>query len=515
MNSKGKHAKKEIEDDCDQVDEVLKDSEIRYRRLFETAKDGILILDAVTGQITDANPFITNLLGYTYIEMLGKKLWEIGLFKDSDESQKAFKELQSKKYIRYEEMPLQTKQGAHVEVEFVSNVYLVNNKKVIQCNIRDITERKMASDHLQKVNKELTDLVIELQNRDREMKIINQMYDLLQSCKTLEEAYQVIGISGKDLFNGQNGGLAILHDSGQFLETTSFWGNQQMLESVFALEDCWAMRRGQIHEVTDIHANMICQHFTQPPKIGYLCFPMVVQGETLGLFYQETPSGLLPDQALNWKQKTMAVAEGIKISLSNLRLRELMRQQANHDPLTGLFNRRYLDDTLPRELNHARRKNSHISIAMLDIDNFKKFNDTFGHEAGDVILREIGHLFRENLRKSDIACRYGGEEFVLVLLDSTYDDSRRKLDLIREQIKNLQIRYQEKLLGKITMSIGTVEANGNLMCAEELVAASDKALYAAKHEGRDCIIDYSELEPGIKKNLDEIKIKKNNEKAVL
>jgi diguanylate cyclase (GGDEF)-like protein/PAS domain S-box-containing protein len=486
-----------------QTDDDLKDSEIRYRRLFESAKDGILLLDAVTGQITDANPFITNLLGYSYIEMLGKKLWEIGLFKDSDESQAAFQELRQKKYIRYDELPLQTKQGANIEVEFVSNVYLVNGEKVIQCNIRDITERKMASDHLQKVNKELSDLVIELQNRDREMKMINQMNDLLQSCKTLEEAYQVIGISGKDLFKGQNGGLAILHDSGQFLETTSFWGNQQLLESVFTLEDCWAMRRGQIHEVSDVHTNMICQHFTNPPTVGYLCYPMVVQGETMGLFYQDTPAGLPADQAQNWKQKTMAVAEGIKISLSNLRLRELMRQQANHDTLTGLFNRRYLDDTLPRELNHARRKNSPISIAMLDIDHFKKFNDTFGHEAGDVILREIGHLFRENLRSSDIACRYGGEEFVLVLLDSTQEESYSRFEKIREQVKDLQIRYQEKLLGKISVSIGIVEANGNLLSAEELVAAADKALYAAKHAGRDCMINYSELEPDIKKNLDE------------
>jgi len=230
---------------------------------------------------------------------------------------------------------------------------------------------------------------------------------------------------------------------------------------------------------------------------------MVVQGETMGLFYQDTPAGLPADQAQNWKQKTMAVAEGIKISLSNLRLRELMRQQANHDTLTGLFNRRYLDDTLPRELNHARRKNSPISIAMLDIDHFKKFNDTFGHEAGDVILREIGHLFRENLRSSDIACRYGGEEFVLVLLDSTQEESYSRFEKIREQVKDLQIRYQEKLLGKMSVSIGIVEANGNLLSAEELVAAADKALYAAKHAGRDCMINYSELEPDIKKNLDE------------
>lgn len=485
-------------EDCNQVDEVLKDSEIRYRRLFESAKDGILILDATTGQITDVNPFLSNLLGYSYKEMLGKKLWEIGLFKDADVSQKAFQELRQKKYIRYDELPLQTKQGTNIEVEFVSNVYLVNGEKVIQCNIRDITERKMASDHLQKINKELSDLVIELQNRDREMKMINQMNDLLQSCKTLAEAYQVIGLSCEELFNGQNGGLAILHDSGQFLETTSFWGNEQMMESVFTLEDCWAMRRGQLHEVTDIHANMICQHFTQSPTNGYLCFPMVVQGETLGLFYQDTPSTLQLDQILNWKQKAMTVAEGIKISLSNLRLRELMHRQANHDPLTGLFNRRYLDDTLKRELNHARRKNSPTTIAMLDIDHFKTFNDTFGHEAGDVVLREIGHLFKENLRKSDIACRYGGEEFVLVLLDSTQEESCRRLDLIREQTKDLQIRYQDKLLGKMTLSIGIIEANGNKLSPEELVAAADKALYAAKRTGRDCIIAYDDIETGPK-----------------
>lgn len=496
-NKSNGHKKKTDMDDCDQVDDALKESENRYRRLFESAKDGILILNATTGQITDVNPFLTDLLGYSHEELLGKKLWEIGLFKDAEANRSAFKELQDKKYIRYEELPLQTKQGGHVEVEFVSNVYQANGKNVIQCNIRDITGRKKAKLHLEKINEELSALVTELQTRDREMKLINQMNDLLQACKTLEEAYQVIGISGEDLFCGQNGGLAILHDSGQFLETTTFWGIEQILESVFTLEDCWAMRRGQQHEVTDIHANMICQHFTHPPINGYLCFPMVVQGETLGLFYQETPSGLTPDQTLNWKQKALTVAEGIKISLSNLRLRELMHQQANHDTLTGLFNRRYLDDTLPRELNHARRKNSPISIAMLDIDHFKMFNDTFGHEAGDVILREIGHLFKESLRKSDIACRYGGEEFVIVLFDSKQEESLKRFETIHEQISNLQIRYREQLLGKMTVSIGIAEATDNTMTAEELVAAADKALYAAKQAGRDCIINYSTLEPDI------------------
>ena len=488
------HKEKPNMDDCDQVDDALKESENRYRRLFESAKDGILILNATTGQITDVNPFLINLLGYSHEELLGKKLWEIGLFKDAEANRAAFKELQEKKYIRYEELPLQTKLGSHVEVEFVSNVYQANGKKVIQCNIRDITGRKQAKLHLEKINEELSTLVEALQTRDREMKMINQMNDLLQGCKTLEEAFKVIGIACEDLFSGQSGGIAVLHDSGQFLETVTRWGNKPLLEDVFALEDCWAMRRGQEHEVIDPKINMLCDHFTSPPTAGYLCLPMVVQGEMLGLFHLETPTGMTPEQTVNWKQKAVTVSEGVKISLSNLKLRELMHRQANHDPLTGLFNRRYLDDTLPRELNQVRRKNDPTSIAMLDIDHFKKFNDTFGHDAGDLILRELGHLFKENLRKSDIACRYGGEEFVIVLFDSTKDESLKRLETIRERINNLQIRYREQLLGRMTVSIGIAEVTDNTMTAEELVVAADKALYAAKKAGRDCIIVFDELE---------------------
>lgn len=497
-NSNGHKQKTDVNECDDKAEDALKESEIRYRRLFESAKDGILILNATTGQITDANPFIIKLLDYSHAEMLGKKLWEIGLFKDDEANRAAFKELQEKKYIRYEELPLETKQGDHVEVEFVSNVYQSNGTKVIQCNIRDITGRKEAKVHLEKINEELSILVTALQTRDREMKLINQMNDLLQACKTLEEAFKVIGIACEELFSGQSGGIAVLHDSGQFLETVTRWGEKPLLEDIFALEDCWAMRRGQPHEVTDPLTNMLCHHFTRSPKSGYICLPMVVQGEMLGLFHLETPTGLSPEQAVNWKQKAVTVNEGIKISLSNLKLRELMHRQANHDPLTGLFNRRYLDDTLPRELNHARRKNDPTSVAMLDIDHFKKFNDTFGHEAGDLILREMGHLFKESLRKSDIACRYGGEEFVIVMFDSKQEETLQRFEKIREQIKNLQLRYREQLLGRMTVSIGIAEANDNSMTAQELVTAADKALYAAKRAGRDCIIAFNELDPDFK-----------------
>ena len=145
---------KEITDQR-QTEEALKISETRYRRLFETAQDGILILDAETGQIADVNPFLVEMLGYSHADFLGKKLWEIGPFKNIKASKASFLELQDKGYVRFEDLPLEAKDGQQIAVEFVSNVYLVNHHKVIQCNIREITERKLLAEALQKAHNEL------------------------------------------------------------------------------------------------------------------------------------------------------------------------------------------------------------------------------------------------------------------------------------------------------------------------------------------------------------------------
>ena len=150
-------------------------------------------------------------------------------------------------------------------------------------------------------------------------------------------------------------------------------------------------------------------------ETGYLCVPLMVQGETLGvlcLLGGEQKDGHFVDQQL-----AVAIGEGIKLALFNIELREELREQAIHDPLTGLYNRRYLEDSLTRELYRAQRQNTSLCVSMLDIDHFKVINDTFGHAAGDALLAELGRILRENLRKSDIACRYGGDEFVLILPD--------------------------------------------------------------------------------------------------
>jgi len=476
------------------IENQLADSEVRYRRLFEAAKDGILILAADTGRITDANPFLETMLGYRHSELLGKALWEIGPFKDVIASREAFRQLQVKEYVRYDNLPLETKDHEHRNVEFVSNVYMVDGEKVIQCNIRDITERRLAEDRTRKINEDLTSMVAELRRRDITMRLLSDMNELLQSCTTQGEAFQVIGLKTGQLFAGQSGCLAIMRPREQSLEPVAHWGPERPVVSCFSLEDCWALRRGHAHEVAEPQRAVLCRHFVKPPASGYLCVPLTVQGETLGVMCIIGDDPKKGDIELSLLHVALAVGETIKLVLSNLKLRERLREQANHDPLTGLFNRRYLDDSLSRELSLSQRRGAPLSVAVLDVDHFKRFNDTFGHDAGDLALREAARVMSMNLRKSDIACRLGGEEFALVMPDSSLSDTRLRIEQICAFVKQIEIRHDGDLLGTMTLSAGIAVSPDHAITARELLRAADLALFAAKRTGRERIVTYEPTE---------------------
>jgi diguanylate cyclase (GGDEF)-like protein/PAS domain S-box-containing protein len=474
---------------------TLEESEARYRRLFETAKDGILILDGDTGRITDANPYLQDMLGYSKAELVGKALWEIGPVKNITASQEAMRQLQYKEYIRFEDLPLETKGGDHKQVEFISNVYQVNGWRVIQCNIRDITARKHAEAQVQTANDELLTLVDELRLRDREMQLHNRMNDLLQSCTTKSEAYQVISLTAADVFPSHSGSLAILSAGNQPLEVVASWGPDVTTEPTFSMEDCWALRRGQLHEVLDPQAGLLCRHFTRVPQAGYLCQPLTVHGEILGVLSLMEHARRKGRHQLGSQQMAVTVSETIKLSLSNLRLREELRQQAIRDPLTDLFNRRYLDEALPRELYQAQRREMPLSIVMLDMDGFKQFNDSFGHGPGDELLREVGRALHKHLRKSDISCRYGGDEFLIVMADSSVADTQERLEQLRVSLKSLQIHYGEQVLGMTTLSAGIAQTPEHGTTTAELLRAADEALYAAKQAGGDRTVIYQAPPP--------------------
>ena len=299
--------------------EKIKTSELRYRRLFEAAQDGILILDAETGMIEDVNPYLIKMLGYSREEFMKKKLWEVGAFKDVEASKEAFEALQKNEYIRYEDLPLKSKDGKLVEVEFVSNVYLVGEEKVIQCNIRDITERKQAQ------------------------------ADLIKS-----EA--------------------------------------------------------------------------------------------------------------------------------------LLRELSMRDYLTGLFNRRYMEETLDRELLRAARKGLPLGLIMLDVDDFKSFNDVHGHAIGDAILRGVGSLLLSHVRGEDIPCRYGGDEFIIILPDASQAVTYERAEFFCEYARKFNFNFEKQPLDTITLSMGVAFYPEHGSTSDAILRSADAALYRAKHAGRGQVV---------------------------
>ncbi len=184
----------------------------------------------------------------------------------------------------------------------------------------------------------------------------------------------------------------------------------------------------------------------------------------------------------------MAVAENIAFSLANLKLHETLYIQSTHDPLTGLFNRRNMEETLDRELHRMARKGRSLGIIMLDLDHFKKFNDTFGHQAGDALLRELGAFLQKNIRGEDFACRYGGEEFVIILPETSLENTRQRAEQLRKEAGHTTIIYRGKSLDAITVSMGVAAFPEHGTTADELLRAADTALYRAKEEGRDRVV---------------------------
>jgi diguanylate cyclase (GGDEF)-like protein len=253
------------------------------------------------------------------------------------------------------------------------------------------------------------------------------------------------------------------------------------------------LRRGKIQLQGNDSTAPGCTHIGQNRPERAMCVPMMAHGEGLGLLYLDSgppgPSAPVPLDLSEPNQRlAKTFAEHAALALANLKLREILRTQSVRDPLTGLYNRRYLEESLERELRRAMRKKGSIGVMMLDVDHFKRFNDSFGHEAGDSVLRALSNLFRTQLRGSDVACRYGGEEFAIILPEATLEASRQRADQLREAAKAAIAQFRGHSLDTVTLSIGVATYPENGSNGEALLRAADAALYRAKQEGRDRVV---------------------------
>ena len=358
--------------------------------------------------------------------------------------------------------------------------------------LRDITDRK-------KADEQLTIALLESDALARESRELGELGDLLQSCQTVEEAYKMSENSLSSILGLRPGALCIINSSRDLVESVATWNSCSTTEALFHPDDCWGLRRGKPYGGPA--SPMACSHVRTSGAMNFLCVPLIAQGETLGVLYveDEISLGAASPQAVQFEQttlkrRTIAVAERVALALANLKLRELLRNQSIRDALTGLYNRRYLEESLKRELHRANRANRNVSLVMLDLDHFKHFNDTFGHQVGDILLKEVAGVIKSRMRAGDLACRYGGEEFSLIIAEVNAEGAHKCAESIRETIKHLSLHHRGQTLGTITVSAGIATFPAHGTNSEELIRAADEALYRSKKAGRDCISVYEPTE---------------------
>jgi diguanylate cyclase (GGDEF)-like protein/PAS domain S-box-containing protein len=340
---------------------------------------------------------------------------------------------------------------------------------------KDLTRRTLDTQNEQ--------MMQSLKERSQRATLLAKMGELLQSCQTRDEIFTAaLGFAPK-IFPSRRGAVGLFNSQHNLVEVAGQWHDCQVPLTVFEPESCWALRTGHPHLVLGGDNTARCRHAAEVQST-YLCVPILAQGEALGILHLQAT-----DQDPHIAEAEMSFmttfAAQVGLSVANIRLREALRAQSTKDPLTGLYNRRYLQEMLEREVRRAIRSEQALGILMLDLDHFKNFNDTYGHEAGDAVLREAAAFLVRSVRAEDFVCRYGGEEFVVVLPTADLRAAESRAERIRSKLRELVVTHNGRSLGLITASIGVAALPNHGTNEKELLQAADAALYRAKREGRD------------------------------
>lgn len=318
-----------------------------------------------------------------------------------------------------------------------------------------------------------------------DMEALSKYAGTLQSCQDAAELLSVTRLALAGLAPGLAGTVYLIRASRDRAEAAVQWGQHTAASDESpGPSDCWAVRRNQTHVCDDVNSGIPCPHVDIAQvntSAATACLPLSAHGEVMGWMYLSGPGpGPLPDLAL-----LEQVAEQFSLALANLRLQEELRHQSIRDPLTGLFNRRYLEESLTREISRCQRRKLPLAVLMVDLDNFKSFNDRHGHPGGDALLSAFGRLIQANCRPEDIPCRFGGEEFTLILPEAGADIGLQRAKAILAATAHMVVSHQGMPLGRVTTSIGIAVLPENGTTGSSLLEAADKALYQAKSDGRN------------------------------
>jgi diguanylate cyclase (GGDEF)-like protein/PAS domain S-box-containing protein len=471
----------------------LREHEALIRLVVDDAIDAIMTVDP-QGAVASFNLAAERMFGWPSAEIIGQSvdlLFTSEPGREGPDQGSAERPATRANAIRAgaREALAERRDGAPFPVYLTCSEAHQRRSGLVTVIARDLTQYKQTAEALQLANGLLEAKVGELEERTRVIALLGQMSDVLQAAVDPADAYASIAGYAQQLFPRDSGALFAVDPAKEVLEVAATWG-EPTGPSTVAPGGCQALRNGRIHAVNAEEAAGACPHASSPSAAGHACMPVTSLGEQLGVacFHWHAPGAGTGDAAaaIAFRTKVAAAfAKQVGLALTNLRLKEKLRGQAIHDPLTGLHNRRFLEEAFHRELLRAASKRSPVGVLMLDLDHFKEFNDAHGHAAGDALLRAFAVQLRSDIRAEDIACRYGGEEFAVILPDATLEQAMARAEQIREGMRSIVVDFQGKRLAGMTISIGVAGLPAHGASPDALLRAADAALYAAKAEGRD------------------------------
>ncbi len=473
-----------------QISQSLKFSEERYQAISEITSDfAFAISHSPTGSynlewVTDSFSIIT---GYTIQDVMEAGTMDVFTHpEDRSLLVEAGKKIHQGQTVDFE-MRFITKSGVTRWMHSITRPIKTSPTSqgfTIIGAMRDITDRKTAELALFEAQQQLHQRVEELEKRTKEINLLTKMTNNLQLCRSAKEAFEVAGEYANLLFPLYSGAIYLLAADTQGYVQATYWGDPPYTAKI-SQDECWALRRGAPFLVQGEHRTLVCAHSKPIAEFrSSLCMPVIQQGNVIGLFYLES-NFAQPEIDQTVLRILSAMAEQFGLALSNIQLREGLAEQAVHDPLTGLYNRYYMEEFLEKEIHRARRINKPVSVIMIDMDHFRDLNALYGHPNVDIALGEVGRLLAHSIRAEDVACRYGGDEFLLILPGTCSDITRERAEQLCQAVHSVFVQSDSRPPQPISFSVGIACFPEHGQSVKDLLRAADAAVFLAKDRGRD------------------------------
>ncbi|RCJ41802.1 diguanylate cyclase [Nostoc punctiforme NIES-2108] len=349
----------------------------------------------------------------------------------------------------------------------------------------DITESIEAQRSLTDLNQQLEEKTLELEVKKRELISLSDMADTLYSCESEDEVYQVVALTCSKLFPNMSGSIYIIANSKNYVQINSIWGGERSSKEIFSLSDCWALRRGKLNLLSPRNSGLICSHLIEPVSGAHLCLPLFGQGELVGILHIYALEEISPED----QQTTEIIARTLGIALNNLSIKKRLTHDSLRDGMTQLFNQSYMQTITEQRLAEAERSGQPLSIIFLDIDNFKSYNSRYGHVTANIVLQGLAKLLLKSIRSFDIACRWGGEEFVIVMPNMTLETLRKRVEQLRLDVEQMQLRDGDQILQSITASFGIAVSEPGIT-VKDFLNRANQAMLEAKRTGKNRVREY-------------------------